>query len=121
VSLQRILRARFTEGRKLDTGNPNPGNLGADFGRLGMELWTMVSTVDQRTTTRKKELEKLNSWRNAIAHQDVDPVRLRQLTGKTKLGLKDVGLWRSACAALATSFDRAVRDHVKALVGVTPW
>jgi hypothetical protein len=34
ASLQPIVRARFLQGRKLDQGNPNPGNLGADFGRL---------------------------------------------------------------------------------------
>lgn len=27
------------QGRKLDSGNPNEGNLGADFGRLGMTGW----------------------------------------------------------------------------------
>src|SRR5262245_56081506 len=28
-----VLHARFTEGRQLDKGNPNPGNIGSDFGR----------------------------------------------------------------------------------------
>ena len=32
--LQPVFRARLTEGRKLDSGNPTPGNLGSDFGRL---------------------------------------------------------------------------------------
>jgi hypothetical protein len=121
ASLQQVLRARFTEGRKLDSGNPNPGNLGADFGRLGIEFWAMVSAIDRRNLNRKKELEKLNHWRNAIAHQDLDRTRLQQLTGKSRLVLKDVGLWRSVCTALAQSFDRAVQGHIKALVGAAPW
>jgi len=25
--------------RKLDPGNANPGNIGADFARLGLEIW----------------------------------------------------------------------------------
>ena len=29
-------------GRKLDHGNPNAGNLGADFGRLGLPFWSAV-------------------------------------------------------------------------------
>ncbi|HLQ44895.1 MAG TPA: hypothetical protein VK137_09220, partial [Planctomycetaceae bacterium] len=33
--LKRILSQEFDQGRKLDRGNPNPGNIGADFSRLG--------------------------------------------------------------------------------------
>lgn len=29
----------LTEGRKLDSGNPNPGNIGSDFGRFGIQFW----------------------------------------------------------------------------------
>lgn len=35
-----LLRMRLTIGRKLDAGNPNPSNLGSDFGFFDMELWT---------------------------------------------------------------------------------
>jgi hypothetical protein len=31
------------QGRKLDQGNPSPGNLGADFSRLGMKFWPQVN------------------------------------------------------------------------------
>src|SRR4051794_1624106 len=34
IHLQIVLREQFLYGRKLDTGNPNPGNIGADFGRF---------------------------------------------------------------------------------------
>jgi hypothetical protein len=33
-----IVRAALVQGRKLDHGNPNPGNLGSDFGRLNPHL-----------------------------------------------------------------------------------
>ena len=33
-----LLRVQLREGRKLDSGNANPGNLGADFARFGMDL-----------------------------------------------------------------------------------
>src|SRR5262249_38020083 len=38
------LRAGFEESlllsRKLDMGNPNPGNIGSDFGRFGFDFWS---------------------------------------------------------------------------------
>ena len=38
-----IVANRLGEGRKLDTGNPNPGNIGSDFSRLAITLWTRMS------------------------------------------------------------------------------
>lgn len=35
-AVQSVLRTRLLEARKLDRGNPNPSNLGSDFGRLGL-------------------------------------------------------------------------------------
>src|SRR5215831_5869900 len=65
------LRAAFEEillqGRKLDTGNPNPGNLGADFGRFGFKFWNEVDQLDARNPDRRDQLSDLNEWRNAIA------------------------------------------------------
>lgn len=37
-----IFRSQLSTGRKLDSGNPNPGNIGSDFGRLGMDFWPEV-------------------------------------------------------------------------------
>src|SRR5258706_15808611 len=51
-----LLEIRFTEGRKLDTGNPNPGNLGSDFGRFGMVLWNLVKAHDPRNIARQQQL-----------------------------------------------------------------
>lgn len=39
AGLAQVALAGLTQGRKLDQGNPNPGNLGAGFSRLGLELW----------------------------------------------------------------------------------
>src|ERR1700732_1410354 len=38
VALQPILSLELNWSRKLDRGNPNPGNIGSDFGRLGVSL-----------------------------------------------------------------------------------
>jgi hypothetical protein len=109
-----VVRGALVQGRKLDQGNPNPGNLGSDFGRLGMQFWPAVNALDPRNPDRQKALETLNTWRNAIAHQDWTKV------GR-KLGLTEVRGWRSTCRALATDFDHAVGTHLAGLVGAAPW
>ena len=53
--------------RKLDHGNPNAGNIGADFGRLGLSFWDEVRHLDRRTSGRMLQIDELNRWRNAIA------------------------------------------------------
>jgi hypothetical protein len=107
--------AGLASQRKLDFGNPNPGNLGMDFGRLGMEFWTVVSTWDMRVTTWQKRLQGLNEWRNAIAHQDFTKV------GRSVVRLAEVRQWRSTCQGLARTFDKALSAHLRSLAGVTPW
>jgi len=112
--LSPVVRAMLLQGRKLDFGNPNPGNLGSDFGRLGMQFWPNVNALDRRNAGRQKELETLNTWRNAIAHQDWHTIG-------PSLRLPQVRAWREACHALAKGFDRAVGAHVATLVGAKPW
>lgn len=116
--LRDVVRKQLVTGRKLDAGNPNPGNLGADFGRLGIELWPALHAFSARNVARRTALEALNTWRNAIAHQDFDPLRLG---GRSTLGLEDVRRWRSACNGLAASLDAVVRAHLVSLVASPPW
>jgi hypothetical protein len=104
------------QGRKLDQGNPSPGNLGADFSRLGMNFWPQVNALDRRNATRQRQLEALTNWRNAIAHQDWSKVGDRP-----ELILRTVAGWRSTCRALALAFDAAVGRHLAGLVGGQPW
>lgn len=117
-NLARILRAEFIHGRKLDHGNPNPGNIGADFNRLGLLFWQDVLTHDNQNQARKSALELLNEWRNAIAHQDFDPNRLG---GITYLRIAHVRSWRAACDGLAVSFDEVMRTHLQNVTGTSPW
>ncbi len=46
------LRVAFEEAlvwnRKLNTGNPNPGNIGSDFNRFDLRFWDGVRTADAR-------------------------------------------------------------------------
>lgn len=62
AALHATLRAEFVLGRKLDRGNPNPGNIGADFERLGLSFWDQVRRVDARNSERQSKLVELNEW-----------------------------------------------------------
>jgi hypothetical protein len=61
--LGRILRSNLSTGRRLDSGNPSPGNLGNDFGKLGVQFWDEVRQHNARNADRQKQLEELNGWR----------------------------------------------------------
>jgi hypothetical protein len=103
--------------RKLNTGNPNPGNIGSDFNRFGLRFWDDVRAVDARNYGRFEQLEVLNRWRNAIAHQDFDP----RVLGSGLLRLETVREWRSACDGLAISFDRVMQVRLHRVTGRSPW
>ena len=116
-----VLRSAFHAvlvlGRKLDSGNANPGNIGSDFGRFGVDFWENVHGLDESHPGRQKDLEALNAWRNAIAHQHFDPKKL----GGVELRLPLLRDWRAACNRLAAAFDAAMRSHFVAVNGSTPW
>lgn len=116
--LQSMLRAVFVLGRYLDKGNANPGNIGADFSRLGVQFWTQVYADDSGNAKRRELLEDLNTWRNAIAHQDFDPSKLG---GVTTLHLSQIRKWRKACDRLALSFDNIMHKHIITVTGSSPW
>ncbi len=125
-SLQTVFLSEFLRDLKLKTGSPNPGNLGADFGRLGIDFWDAVKREGRRTPTRKAHLEALNKWRNAIAHQDFDPSKLLGTTANNAtVRLSDVKRWRASCEGLAMTFDVALRrhlcQHVAVLLAAPPW
>jgi hypothetical protein len=113
-----IIKSELTRGRKLDSGNAQPGSLGEDFKRLGIDLWDEVYKLDTLNKARNQMLENLNKWRNAIVHQTLDPSKLG---GTTVLRLNEVRRWRVTCECLATSFDEALRAHLLGLTGTSPW
>jgi hypothetical protein len=121
ASIRTVVLARFTDGRKLDAGNPNPGNLGSDFKRFGLELWPNV--LGPQNAWRKKRLEELNAWRNAISHHDFafDHPELAAFAGRTGVRLGEVARWRRACDGLAADFDRVVSRYLANLTGTNPW
>lgn len=119
TALRLIFRESLLGNRQLDSKNAQPGSLGSDFKRLGLELWDQLGMMDRRNIARRKRLEELNAWRNAIAHQTF--TRARLLAPAPPLRLRHVRTWRTACDALARSMDAVVGDHIRAVVGAAPW
>jgi hypothetical protein len=119
ASLRAIYRRNLRYGRKLDAGNPNPGNLGADFDRFGLRFWPAVDADHVRNPQRKALLERLNRWRNAIAHHDFALDMLKG--GRPSLTLAEVQDWRKACEGLARSFEKVMRAHLTSVLGAAPW
>jgi len=118
-SLQATLRYNLLFNRKIDQGNPNPGNIGSDFNRLSLLFWPLVEAHPVRNADRRVALGELNEWRNAIAHQDFAPSMLR---GKRPiLPLAQVQAWRKACDGLVRSFDDVMRAHIQTMTGANPW
>ena len=116
--LKDVLHVEFSLFRKLDKGNPNPGNIGADFNRFGFVFWDELAQHDSANAARKSELELLNEWRNAIAHQDFNSPKLG---GIRTLHLSHVRRWRLVCDALTVSFDEVMRRRLTAIGGTMPW
>lgn len=116
--LQTAIERLLVQGRKLDVGNPNPGNLGSDFNRFGVAFWPEVQQRDNKGQLWKERLEELTDWRNAIAHQSFDPQKLH---GISTLTLKHVKQWRSACNGLARTFDSVMCDFIHSVTNNRPW
>ncbi len=115
-SLRSAFRNALVQGRKLDQGNADPGNIGSDFNRFGLVFWDEVKDLDLRNSSRQNQLADLRLWRNAIAHQDFTRIR-----GGPSLGLQRVRVWRRACDRLATAFDEVMRQHLQRINNVYPW
>ena len=116
-NVQDIMHARLVENRRLDRGNPNPGNLGSDFGRFGLDFWQELAARDRRNQSRQRALGELAAWRNAIAHQDFTSPNLQP----RRLRLADVRRWRSTCDALARHVDAMFAAYLTSMVGRRPW
>lgn len=53
IILRSVLRTEFAFSRQLDRGNPDPGNLGSDFNRMGLFFWAQVQSDDARNKARQ--------------------------------------------------------------------
>jgi hypothetical protein len=121
AGLETVLRERLTSSRLLDKGNANPGALGSDFGRLGIDLWPALSARTTAASGWNADLEALIEVRNAIAH-----AREHELAGLRARGypttLRMVFTWLGMLDHLAVAMDEVVADQLSRLLGTAaPW
>ncbi len=118
VPLKALVRSEFMRSRQLDRGNAQPSSLGADFGRLEVNLWKDLMSLDVRSARWKADLDLLNEWRNAIVHQDFTSSKLG---GIITLRLSKVRRWRRTCNRLARMMDTLMHQHMHRLSCTPPW
>ena len=106
-----ILHELLTRDRKLDRGNANPGNLGADFNRFGLDFWKEVEARDSRNARRKASLQDLVDWRNAIQHHDIDAKLAAGELTPNRITLGQCQRWRRSLMELAKSVDAVLADQ----------
>jgi hypothetical protein len=117
-----IMEALLVGRRQLDRGNAHAAALTADFGLLNMDLWRELVRRDGRNHHRRRRLDQLNVWRNAIAHQAFPLTSGNAAAAAgTARTLRWARLWRSNCSALAHQMDTIVRAHLTNLLGTRPW
>lgn len=119
---KKLVERALLLGRQLDRGNATPAALDADYARLGIALWRRLSKWDHRTPARRRRLEQLNVWRNAVAHRDfrLSAAALATVTGTTR-SLAFARSCRASCDILARQFDGVVELSLWSRLGRPPW
>lgn len=120
AAIRQVFRTRLEDGRFVDKGNANPGNLGTDFLRLGITLWPDIyAAYPFKGPHWNKELDWLNLARNGIAHNDV--VKITAARGVHPLTLATFKRVRGVLGQFCAGMDVVVGTYLKAVTGVTPW
>jgi hypothetical protein len=117
-----VVRQALVRERRLSRGNANPGNLGADFGRFGMQFWAQMQQRYPVTKGTQVQLEALNKARNAVAHADESVIQALSDDGWPLSQLATINRFRSATDKLARAMDTVVGDHLAQYFGgKAPW
>lgn len=111
-----IFTASLMLNRELDKGNPHPGTIRQDFSRLGLSIWAHAIRLDKRNEARRRHINTMVIWRNAVVHQDF---KTEQTSVYLKLSV--VEQWRTACCQVAQVFDRVMRAHLRDMLSHEPW
>lgn len=120
-AVESVIRNRLREGRDLDRGNAHPGAVGKDFGRFGFEVWPALASRDPASTSHNKSLERLNTARNAIAHDNAATLTALRAQGYPMV-LRTYELWRRDLDALAGNLDVEVSQQLGRLFSrAGPW
>ena len=115
--IETVLLAIASHGRQLDSRNATAQAIAADFNPLGLRVLDDLKSRRASNAKRLASLEQMNTWRNAVAHQDFS----RKQLIPAKLHLKTVGIWRRQCGILAVDLDGVMKQHLDDLVGSPPW
>jgi hypothetical protein len=116
-----LLRENLTSNRALDRHNAQPNSIEEDFARFGLDIWAGVDRERSGNDQRRKKLWTLITWRNAIAHDDIDAKLKRGALEPATISLGTCRNWRSALNILATSLDKVAADHCQTLGLPRPW
>lgn len=117
----RIFRLALIRDRTLDRGNASPGNLGDDFGRLGMAFWPDISArYPRRGAHWNRTVHLLNTARNGIAHDDNAKLAELQSSG-WPLTLTTARRWRRTLNGTAHGMDTVCAEYLAEIVGEAPW
>ncbi|MFB2582993.1 hypothetical protein ACEXQD_17225 [Herbiconiux sp. P15] len=118
--IRRILRSRLEQGRKLDMGNANAGNLGNDFSRIGLLLWPGLHVAYPGDSERWHVwIEWLNLARNGISHND--PETLASSHAVHPLTLATFRSVRRAVCGFVSGMDAIVEIYLHNRTGRAPW
>jgi hypothetical protein len=118
---RRALVLALTTGRKLDSQSAQPASLGSDFGRFGVDFWPAVDGLGLQFPGRRRKLEQVSIWRNAIAHQDFRRPPAEAATAGTRVDLDTFKSWRKALDQLAGGIDRAMYGELGRITSSAPW
>lgn len=123
AALREAFRHGLENGRKLDFGNAGPSNLGTDWARLGMQLWTEMYLAYPSLSVGGKDWNKrldwLNSARNGIAHND--PTKIAAAHSDHPLTLNTFRVMRRRLTRFSTALDTVTGAYLKATTGTAPW
>jgi hypothetical protein len=120
-TLADIFKRYVMEGRRLDRGNANAANLASDFRRFELNFWDVILAHRRRNQNRKKKLEQLGVWRNAIAHGEIDQKRAELRLTPDVIHLNTCRDWRRALDGLVHSIDEVLATHCETLDLPRPW
>lgn len=122
-ALAGVVRASLTLNRALDVKNAQPGSLGSDFGRLGVDFWPALSrSFPASAGLWNKELSLLNEARNGIAHHDEPKLRSVAAKGRPTRQFATARAFRRSANSLVDAMDSVMRTELPSLTGgPAPW
>jgi hypothetical protein len=121
ATYRELVQENLTSNRALERHNAQPNSIAEDFARFGLDIWTQVDGARSCNDERRKKLWALITWRNAIAHDDIDAKLAKGALEPVRIILGTCRSWRSALNVLATSLDKVAADRCQTLGLPRPW